>query len=381
MKKISLLGATGSIGWQTYDILKEQRDAFQLVAFSSGKNIEKTREMIDTLQPELVSVQLEEDAQMLAKDYPAIQFTFGAQGLVEVATHPDSTVLVNAVLGSVGLESTLAAIRMGKTIAIANKETLVTAGHLVMAEAKKHHATILPVDSEHSAIFQSMNGENPKNIERLIITASGGSFRDQTREQLKHVTVADALNHPNWSMGAKITIDSATMMNKGLEVIEAHVLFDMPYDKIDVLLHRESIIHSLVEYHDTSVIAQLGTPDMRVPIQYALSYPDRIPLQNSQRLNLAQIGQLHFSEMDFERYPALRLAYEAGRTGGTILTAMNAANEAAVAAFLQGKITFLEIDETIERVMQAHQNIAVPDLQTILHVDSETRKIVLDMVK
>ncbi len=381
MKKISLLGATGSIGWQTYDILKEQRDAFQLVAFSSGKNLEKTREMIETLKPELVSVQLEEDALTLASEFPNIQFTFGAKGLVEVATHPDSTVLVNAVLGSVGLESTLAAIRMGKTIAIANKETLVTAGHLVMAEAKKYKATILPVDSEHSAIFQSMNGENPKNIERLIITASGGSFRDKTREQLKHVTVADALNHPNWSMGAKITIDSATMMNKGLEVIEAHVLFDMSYDKIDVLLHRESIIHSLVEYHDTSVIAQLGTPDMRVPIQYALSYPDRIPLHNGQRLNLAQIGQLHFQEMDFERYPALRLAYEAGRMGGTILTAMNAANEAAVAAFLQGKITFLEIDETIERVMQAHQNIAIPDLQTILHVDSETRKIVLDMVK
>lgn len=381
MKKISLLGATGSIGWQTYDILKEQREAFQLVAFSSGKNIEKTREMIDHLKPELVSVQLEEDALILAKEYPTIHFTFGAKGLVEVATHPDSTLLVNAVLGSVGLESTLAAIRMGKTIAIANKETLVTAGHLVMAEAKKYNATILPVDSEHSAIFQSMNGENPKNIERLIITASGGSFRDKTRDQLKHVTVADALNHPNWSMGAKITIDSATMMNKGLEVIEAHVLFDMPYEKIDVLLHRESIIHSLVEYHDTSVIAQLGTPDMRVPIQYALSYPDRIPLHNGQRLNLAQIGQLHFQEMDFERYPALRLAYEAGRTGGTILTAMNAANEAAVAAFLQGKITFLQIDETIERVMQAHQNIAIPDLQTILQVDSETRKIVLDMVK
>jgi len=381
VKKISLLGATGSIGWQTYDILKEQREAFQLVAFSSGKNIEKTREMIDNLKPELVSMQLEEDALLLAKEYPTIHFTFGAKGLVEVATHPDSTILVNAVLGSVGLESTLAAIRMGKTIAIANKETLVTAGHLVMAEAKKYNATILPVDSEHSAIFQSMNGEDPKNIERLIITASGGSFRDKTRDQLKHVTVADALNHPNWSMGAKITIDSATMMNKGLEVIEAHVLFDMPYEKIDVLLHRESIIHSLVEYHDTSVIAQLGTPDMRVPIQYALSYPDRIPLHNGQRLNLAQIGQLHFQVMDFERYPALRLAYEAGRTGGTILTAMNAANEAAVAAFLQGKITFLQIDETIERVMQAHQNIAIPDLQTILQVDSETRKIVLDMVK
>ncbi|MGE7110842.1 1-deoxy-D-xylulose-5-phosphate reductoisomerase [Lysinibacillus sp. NPDC047702] len=381
MKKISLLGATGSIGWQTYDILKEQHNAFQLVAFSSGKNIEKTREMIEALKPELVSVQREEDALTLAKEYPQIQFSFGEKGLVEVATHPDSTVLVNAVLGSVGLESTLAAIRMGKTVAIANKETLVTAGHLVMAEAKKYNVAILPVDSEHSAIFQSMNGENPKNIERLIITASGGSFRDKSRDELKHVTVADALNHPNWSMGAKITIDSATMMNKGLEVIEAHVLFDMPYDKIDVLLHRESIIHSLVEYHDTSVIAQLGTPDMRVPIQYALSYPDRMPLHNGQRLNLAQIGQLHFQEMDFERYPALRLAYEAGRTGGTILTAMNAANEAAVGAFLQGKITFLEIDETIERVMQAHNNILVPDLQTILQVDGETRKTVLDMVK
>ena len=381
VKKISLLGATGSIGWQTYDILKEQHNAFQLVAFSSGKNIEKTRGMIEALKPELVSVQREEDALTLAKEYPQIQFSFGEKGLIEVATHPDSTVLVNAVLGSVGLESTLAAIRMGKTVAIANKETLVTAGHLVMAEAKKYNVTILPVDSEHSAIFQSMNGENPKNIERLIITASGGSFRDKSRDELKHVTVADALNHPNWSMGAKITIDSATMMNKGLEVIEAHVLFDMPYDKIDVLLHRESIIHSLVEYHDTSVIAQLGTPDMRVPIQYALSYPDRMPLHNGQRLNLAQIGQLHFQEMDFERYPALRLAYEAGRTGGTILTAMNAANEAAVAAFLQGKITFLEIDETIERVMQAHNNILVPDLQTILQVDGETRKTVLDMVK
>lgn len=228
MKKISLLGATGSIGWQTYDILKEQSEEFQLVAFSSGRNIEKTREMIDALKPELVSVQFEEDAQTLQKDYPNVHFTFGAKGLVEVATHPDSTVLVNAVLGSVGLESTLAAIRMGKTIAIANKETLVTAGHLVMAEAKKYNAPILPVDSEHSAIFQSMNGENPKNIERLIITASGGSFRDKTRDELKAVTVADALNHPNWSMGAKITIDSATMMNKGLEVIEAHILFDMP---------------------------------------------------------------------------------------------------------------------------------------------------------
>lgn len=381
LKKISLLGATGSIGLQTVDILKAQKEAFQLVALSSGKNIEKTRQIIDELQPELVSVQLEADAIELSKDYPHITFTFGEKGLVEVATHPESTVLVNAVLGSVGLESTLAAIRMGKTIAIANKETLVTAGHLVMAEAKKYNAPILPVDSEHSALYQSMNGENPKNIERLILTASGGSFRDKTRDELRNVTVKDALNHPNWSMGAKITIDSATMMNKGLEVIEAHVLFNMPYEKIDVLLHRESIIHSLVEYHDTSVIAQLGTPDMRVPIQYALSYPDRLPLVGGQRLNLAQIGQLHFKEVDFERFHALKLAYDAGRAGGTMLTAMNAANEAAVALFLQEKITFLQIEELIERVMDQHQNILLPDLETILHVDSETRKTVVGMVK
>lgn len=381
MKKISLLGATGSIGIQTVDILKNNPENFQLVAFSSGKNMEKTREIIELLHPELVSVQQESDAIALSKDFPHIQFAYGTKGLVEVATHPDSTVLLNAVLGSVGLESTLAAIRMGKTIAIANKETLVTAGHLVMAEAKKYNAPILPVDSEHSAIFQSMNGENPKQIERLILTASGGSFRDQTREQLKNVTVKDALNHPNWSMGAKITIDSATMMNKGLEVIEAHVLFDMPFDKIDVLLHKESIIHSLVEYHDTSVIAQLGTPDMRVPIQYALSYPDRFPLAGGTRLNLAQIGQLHFREVDFDRYRALKLAYDAGRAGGTVLTAMNAANEAAVALFLEEKISFLQIEEVIEQIMDNHSNILLPDLETILHVDSETRKTVAKLVK
>ena len=381
MKKISLLGATGSIGLQTIDIIAANREEFQLVAFSSGRNIEKTRDIISQLSPELVSVQEEADALALSKEYPHVQFTYGTKGLVEVATHPETTVLLNAVLGSVGLESTLAAIRMGKTIAIANKETLVTAGHLVMAEARKYDAPILPVDSEHSALYQSMNGENPKAIERLILTASGGSFRDRTRAELEGVTVKDALNHPNWSMGAKITIDSATMMNKGLEVIEAHVLFDMPYDRIDVLLHRESIIHSMVEYHDTSVMAQLGTPDMRVPIQYALTFPDRIPLVGGKRLNLAEVGKLHFQEVDFDRYRALKLAYDAGRAGGTMLTAMNAANEAAVALFLQEKITFLQIEECIERIMDAHENILLPDLETILHVDSETRKIVQNMVK
>lgn len=381
MKKISLLGATGSIGLQTIDIIRSNPQAFKLVALAAGKNIEKTTEIIKALEPELVSVQRASDAATLQRLFPKVTFTYGAEGLVEVATHPQTTVLVNAVLGSVGLASTLAAIKMGKTIAIANKETLVTAGHLVMKEAKKYNAPILPVDSEHSALFQAMNGENPKNISRLVITASGGSFRDKTRDELKNVTVKDALNHPNWSMGAKITIDSATMMNKGLEVIEAHVLFDMPYDNIDVLLHRESIIHSMVEFDDTSVIAQLGTPDMRVPIQYALTYPERITLQQGKRLNLAEIGQLHFEEMDFKRYRALQLAYDAGREAGTILTAMNAANEAAVAAFLRGELSFLAIDETIERIMHEHKTIVQPDLETILAVDSETRKRVADMIK
>lgn len=381
MKKISLLGATGSIGLQTIDIITANPEDFQLVALSAGRNIDKTREIIKQLKPALVSVQDAKDAQVLQQEFPTSTFTYGAEGLVEVATHPDTTVLVNAVLGSVGLASTLAAIKMSKTIAIANKETLVTAGHLVMAAAKQYNAPILPVDSEHSALFQAMNGENPKNISRLIITASGGSFRDKTRDELIGVTVKDALNHPNWSMGAKITIDSATMMNKGLEVIEAHVLFDMPYNDIDVVLHRESIIHSMVEFDDTSVIAQLGTPDMRVPIQYALTYPNRIPLQGGKRLNLAEIGKLHFEEIDFKRYKALQLAYDAGRTGGTILTAMNAANEAAVAAFLRGEISFLAIDEMIERIMHEHSTIAQPNLETILAVDSETRKRVADMIK
>ena len=270
MKLISLLGATGSIGLQTLDIVRDHSDEFAIVAFAAGKNIERTKEIIREFKPKLVSVQLEEDAHNLSKEFPQIDFTFGSKGLVDVATFSESNVLLNAVLGSIGLEATLAAIRKKKAIAIANKETLVTAGHLVMSEAKKYGAPILPVDSEHSALWQSMQGENRKSISRLILTASGGSFRDKTREDLKNVTIKEALNHPNWSMGAKITIDSATLMNKGLEVIEAAVLYDMPYDKIDVLIHRESIIHSMVEYHDTSIMAQLGTPDMRTPIQYAL---------------------------------------------------------------------------------------------------------------
>ncbi len=379
-KRISLLGATGSIGLQTLDILKDHPESFQLVSFSAGRNIEETRRILREFSVELVSVQEEEDARTLQKEFPNVEIVFGTQGLIDVAAHTNANILVNAVLGSVGLKPTLEAIKKGITIAIANKETLVTAGHLVMQAAKEHQVPILPVDSEHSALFQALNGENKSEIAKLIITASGGSFRDKTRAELQHVTVKDALNHPNWSMGSKITIDSATMMNKGLEVIEAHVLFDIDYDDIEVLLHRESIIHSMIEFQDTSVIAQLGTPDMRVPIQYALSYPKRLDRPNATRLNLAEIGKLHFEKMDYNRYYALKLAIDAGRAGGTMTTVLNAANEAAVGLFLQEKIKFLEIDELIEKAMQEHQIIQNPDLDTILHVDQETRRRIYDIV-
>jgi 1-deoxy-D-xylulose-5-phosphate reductoisomerase len=373
---ISILGATGSIGTQTLDIIREHPLEFKLVAISVGKNLDLARKMITEFQPELVSVQEYHDCNTLKAEFPNTKFTFGEEGLIEAAVYPSAEILVNAVIGSVGLNPTLQAIEAGKTIAIANKETLVTAGHLVIAAAEKNGVALLPVDSEHSAIFQCLQGEKEKNIDRLILTASGGSFRDRTRKELEGVTVKEALNHPNWSMGAKITIDSATMMNKGLEVIEAHWLYNMPYEKIDVLLHKESIIHSMVEFHDSSIIAQLGTPDMRVPIQYALTYPDRLPLATSQRLNLAQIGQLHFKEMDVDRFRCMKFAYEAGKRGGTMPTVLNAANEVAVAAFLAEKITFLQIEDLIEKALSRHDLINNPDLSIIQEVDKETRQYV-----
>jgi 1-deoxy-D-xylulose-5-phosphate reductoisomerase len=373
---ISILGVTGSIGTQTLDIIREHPSEFKLVALSLGKNLELARKIINEFKPELVSVQEYHDCHTLKSEFPTTKFTFGEEGLIEVAVYPSADILVNAVLGSVGLSPTLQAIESGKTIAIANKETLVTAGHLVMDAAEKKGVALLPVDSEHSAIFQCLQGEQDKNIERLILTASGGSFRDRTRKELEGVTVKEALNHPNWSMGAKITIDSATMMNKGLEVIEAHWLYNMPYEKIDVLLHKESIIHSMVEFHDSSVIAQLGTPDMRVPIQYALSYPDRLPLPSSQRLNLAKIGALNFQEMDVNRFRCMQYAYEAGKRGGTLPTVLNAANEVAVAAFLEEKINFLQIEDLIEKALSKHDLIMNPDLSIIQEVDKETRQYV-----
>lgn len=380
MKKISLLGATGSIGQQTLDVIRAHADQFQLVAFSVGQNVEEAIRIAKEFHVPLVSVANQQDIQKVKDAVPFADVLYGAEGLEAVAAESGADVLVNAVLGSVGLEPTLKAIAKGIPIAIANKETLVTAGHLVMAAAQKYNVPILPVDSEHSALFQALNGENPKQIKKLIITASGGSFRDKTRKELEGVSVEDALNHPNWSMGSKITIDSATMMNKGLEVIEAHVLFSMPYDRIEVVLHKESIIHSMIEFVDTSVMAQLGTPDMRVPIQYALTYPDRLPMANGKSLDLTEIGKLHFEKMDYERYKALHLAVQAGKAGGTATTVLNAANEAAVDLFLKKQISFLAIDEMIERALEQHAIIATPILEEILATDNETRRFVQNMV-
>jgi 1-deoxy-D-xylulose-5-phosphate reductoisomerase len=373
MKYISLLGATGSIGTQTIDIIREHKDYFSLVAMSIGRNLSLARKMIIEFSPKLVSTIEKNDAEILQAEFPNVTFSYGEKGINDVAVYDKADILVNAVTGSVGLQPTLQAIEAKKTIAIANKETLVTAGHLVMDAAKKHQVSILPVDSEHSAIFQCLQGENRKTIEKIILTASGGSFRDRSREELKNVTVKEALNHPNWSMGAKITIDSASMMNKGLEVIEAHWLFDLPYEKIDVLLHKESVIHSMVEFHDSSVMAQLGSPDMRIPIQYALTYPDRISLPSAKKLDLAQIGKLHFQKMDLDRFRCLKYAYEAGKAGGSYPTVLNAANEAAVAAFLSGQIKFLQIEDLVEESLNRHERIENPSLAEIEEIDKKTR--------
>lgn len=374
MKKISLLGATGSIGTQTLEVIKSHPDMFQIEALSVGKNIELGLKQIIEYKPKLASVQFKEDYDKLIKEMPeGTKLVYGKKGLEEVAANNDADILVNAVIGSIGLSPTLSAIKAGKTIAIANKETLVTAGHIVTSEANKYNVDLLPVDSEHSAIFQCLQGERIQEVENLILTASGGSFRNKSRAELENVTISDALNHPNWTMGAKITIDSATMMNKGLEVIEAHWLFQMPYEKIDVLLHQESIIHSMVEFIDGSVMAQLGTPDMKAPIQFALTFPKRLQLKEKKRLKLWELGKLHFAKPSLERYRCLNFAFEAGKKQGTMPTVLNAANEEAVAMFLEEKISFLEIEEAIERALNEHINTANPSLEVIEEIDKQTR--------
>ncbi|MEK5027789.1 1-deoxy-D-xylulose-5-phosphate reductoisomerase [Paenibacillus sp. FSL M7-1046] len=375
MKKISVLGSTGSIGTQTLDVVAMHPDSFDVDGLAAGSNTALLMEQVRRFQPRRVSVSTKELAEQIRPELPSgIELFYGSEGLVEIAAGGDADTVVTAVVGSVGLQSTLAAIEAGRHIGLANKETLVTAGHLVTELANRKGVKLLPIDSEHSAIFQCLNGENREDVSSITITASGGSFRDYTREQLKKVSVEDALRHPNWSMGAKITIDSATMVNKGLEVIEAHWLFGLPYEQINVLLHPESIIHSYVEFRDSSIVAQLGNPDMRVPIQYALTYPERWE-SPAARLSLAAIGRLTFREMDFVRFPALKLAIECGKAGGTATTAFNAANEIAVARFLRHEIPFLRIEEIIEEVLQRLVNVNQPDLQQIQHCDEITREL------
>lgn len=375
MKKISVLGSTGSIGTQTLDVVSKYRDQFQIEGLAAGSNVDLLIQQCKEFKPKKISVATKELAERIRPFLPeGTQLFFGREGLIEVAAGTDADIVVTAVVGSMGLPSTLAAIEAGKTIGLANKETLVTAGHLVTALAQAKGVDLIPIDSEHSAIFQCLNGERRQDVEFITITASGGSFRDLNREQLNNVTVEDALKHPNWSMGAKITIDSATMVNKGLEVIEAHWLFGLPYEQIQVLLHPESIIHSFVQYRDSSIIAQLGNPDMRVPIQYALTYPERWP-SPSPTLSLAEAGKLQFREMDFERFPCLRLAYECGKMGGTATTVFNAANEMAVARFLRKEISFLQIEAIIEKVLNEHQNTPEPALELIEESDKLAREL------
>ena len=381
MKRIVLLGASGSIGLQTMDVVEQHPDEFQVVGLSVGQNIPALRQVLRKHDIYTVCVQKEEDLPILQEQYPDITFLCGEEGLEKLVTIEDYDILVNALVGFVGLYPTYRAIETGHDIALANKETLVVGGDIIMPLAKEKKVHIYPIDSEHSAIFQCLQGNRHKDVNRLIITASGGSFRNKTREELEGVTVKEALDHPNWTMGAKITIDSATMMNKGFEVIEAHHLFDMPYDKIDVLMHDESIIHSMVEFEDHAVLAQLGTPDMRIPIQYALTWPNRYPIDVGEPLNLAKVQTLHFHEADAERYPLLALAYEVGRRKGNLPAVMNGANEVANLAFREGKLTFLQIEDA---VFNAVYQVGYKDIKTIedlKEADQAARKYVKDFIE
>jgi 1-deoxy-D-xylulose-5-phosphate reductoisomerase len=373
-ENIAILGSTGSIGTQTIEVIEAHPERFKLVALAAGNNAERIIDQARRHRPRVVSVGTAQVADRV-RDHlpPGTELYTGAEGLLRVATLDTVHTVVTAVVGSVGLKPTLAAIEAGKKIALANKETLVTAGELVMTQAKRHRATILPVDSEHSAIFQCLQGQKEKQVEQIILTASGGSFRHKSREELANVSVQEALQHPNWSMGAKITIDSATMMNKGFEVIETRWLFDMSFEHIRVILHQESIIHSMVAFQDTTVLAQLGTPDMRVPIQYALTYPERIFVPG-ERLDLAKLGKLHFREMDFDRFPCLKMAFDAGKRGGTYPTVLNAANEVAVQRFLQKEISFLGIEAVIEETLAKHDNVPSPTLEDIEATDRWARQ-------
>ncbi len=378
MKTIAILGSTGSIGTQTLDILREYPGRYRVSALAAGRNDRLLEEQIREFKPSVAVLYDEEAAARLrpaVSDIPGLKVLSGMDGLIEAATLPGTDMVLTAVVGMIGIRPTIAAINAGKDIALANKETLVCAGHIIMPLIKEKGVSLYPVDSEHSAIFQSLNGEPKERLSKIWLTCSGGPFRGKKRSELEHVTAADALRHPNWSMGKKITIDSASMVNKGLEVMEAHWLFDASYEQIKVLIHPQSVVHSMVEYADGAVIAQLGVPDMRLPIQYALFYPDRLPAgEERPRVDFYKLGQLDFSEPDRESFPALDLALKAGLSGGSLPTVFNAANEEAVALFLQGRISFLSISELIASAMEAHNNTADPDVDTILAAEAEARQ-------
>jgi len=374
MKKLSILGSTGSIGTQTLDIVDEHSDKLSVTAVAARKNVARVEEQIRKYKPEIAVLydgKAAEDLKIRVKD-TGVKVLSGMEGLKEAAS-ADCDMVVGAIVGMIGIEPVLSAIKAGHDIALANKETLVSAGHIITVEAKNRNVKILPVDSEHSAIFQSLQGERHGDIEKILLTASGGPFRGKKREELEGETMETALRHPNWDMGPKVTIDSSTLVNKGLEVMEAHWLFNVPYDRIEVLIHPQSIVHSAVQYRDGAVIAELGVPDMHLPIQYALFYPGRETLKR-ERLDLFKTGTLTFEKPDTETFKGLSLALKAANTGGTMPTVFNAANEEAVKLFLKGSIKYLEIPEIIEKAMMGHKVINNPDLDDIFNCEKEIRE-------
>lgn len=371
MKKIAILGSTGSIGTQTLQVVENQKD-IEVTALAAGSSIELLEKQIRQFKPRIACVWKEDKAKelkMAVRDLP-VRIVSGMEGLIEAATEAEAELVVTAVVGMIGIRPTIAAMEAGKDIALANKETLVTAGHIIMPLAKERGVRILPVDSEHSAIFQCLNGEKQNSIHKILLTASGGPFRGKTRKELEHVTVEEALRHPNWSMGRKITIDSSTMVNKGLEVMEAKWLFGVSMDQVQVVVQPKSVIHSMVEFEDGAVMAQLGTPDMKLPIQYALYYPERRFLPG-ERMDFWSLGQITFEKPDMENFPGLKLAYRAGKIGGTLPTVFNAANERAVAKFLNREISYLTITDMIEGAMNGHTVKEKPTLEEILEAEAE----------
>lgn len=383
MKKIAILGSTGSIGTQTLEVVREHSDELQVTALAAGRNINVLKDQIKEFHPKIVSLSDENLALQLkeeiSREMPEekVEIAFGKDGLMAVATEESCEIIVTAVVGMMGILPTMEAIKHGKDIALANKETLVTAGHLIMPLARECGVSILPVDSEHSAIFQSLQGNRRVDMDKILLTASGGPFRGKSRAFLEGVRLEDALKHPNWSMGAKITIDSSTMVNKGLEVMEAHWLFDADYDQIEVVVQPQSLIHSMVQYKDGAIIAQLGTPDMKVPIEYALFYPERRALAGD-RLDFSKIREITFEKPDYDVFRGLAMALEAGKTGGSMPTVFNAANEKAVAMLLNREIEYMDIERIISHCMEKHTLIPNPDLQDILNTEQWVYQLIKD---